>query len=255
MSELFFIASISIKHGALHPPPPCCPFDKVLFYLSNNRLRLRLQPFEFKHDTCSLTCLLFEVFFFPPGWWRGVRNQLPHTVLPPLLCWCKKFSVPAVSCLPAKGLLRQGAALGCKLLNTLFGAAHQDRYPHPLPLYVFRRNKKRIYTLGLEGCWRRFDRATDITCDTVKYQAGPLYRNIVFLISFCPLLAQVTYRGRPLSYYLLNVAAAGSAAQTRAEDAVPHAKTRCSPEKEVTGLWKFVLHSMSERLTYTQCWT
>lgn len=191
----------------------------------------------------------FSLSFLPPGWWRGVRHQRPHTVLPPLLCWCKKFSIPAVSCLPAKGLLRQGAALGCKLLNTLFGSAHQDRYPHPSLLFMFSTEIKREYTLwgrsSLGGQLKEI-RSAPPTASVIPswYQACPLYRNIVFLIGFSPLLAQVTYRGRPLSYYLLNAEAAGNAAQPRAEDAAPHGRTRYPQEEELTGLWKccFVQH-------------
>ncbi|XP_075903282.1 uncharacterized protein LOC142902256 [Nelusetta ayraudi] len=45
---------------------------------------------------------------------------------------------------------------------------------------------------------------------------------------------KVTYRGRPLSYYLLNAEAAGNAAQPRAEDAAPHGRTRYPQEEELT---------------------
>lgn len=155
--------------------------------------------------------------------------------------------------------MRQGAALGCKLLNTLFGAAHQDRYRHPL-LFMFSTEIKREYTLwgwsSLGGQLKEIGSAPPAASVIPSWcQACPLYRNIVFLISFSPLLAQVTYRGRPLSYYLLNAEAAGNAAQTRAEDAAPRGRTRYPQEDEVTGLWKLVLYSMLEALTCTQCCT
>lgn len=84
----------------------------------------------------------------------------------------------------------------------------------------------------------------------------------MFLISFPPLLAQVTYRGRPLSYYLLNAEAAGNTAQTCTEGAAPHCSAATysqEEEEELTGLWKsyllLFLHffdSVSEQLAHIQ---
>lgn len=52
------------------------------------------------------------------------------------------------------------------------------------------------------------------------------------------LLAQVTYRDKPLSYYLLNMEAAANTQLTCAEDDVPQCRTGCSQEEVLTGLWK-----------------
>lgn len=69
-----------------------------------------------------------------------------------------------------------------------------------------------------------------------------------------PTPAQVTHRGRPLSYYLLK--AAGNTAQTGTEDTLPRRDTRYSQEEEVTGLWKshllFPFNSLFEQLPHTE---
>lgn len=50
------------------------------------------------------------------------------------------------------------------------------------------------------------------------------------------LLAQVTFRDKPLSYYLLNMEAAGNAPQTCPEDDVQHCRAGSAQEELLTGL-------------------
>lgn len=52
-----------------------------------------------------------------------------------------------------------------------------------------------------------------------------------------PLLAQVTFRDKPLSYYLLNTEAAGNRPRTCLEDDVQRCRARSCQEELLTGLW------------------
>lgn len=103
-------------------------------------------------------------------------------------------------------------------------------------VWAARQDSKIQSTLRLEHIWNAW------MSSMMPSFIRPVHRcwHVAIVISFSPLITQVTHRGKPLSYYLLK-AEGSAAAQTSTEDTVAHHNTRYAQEEELTGLWKSYL--------------